>query len=531
MFVDTPADILYNTHMNDGQVDTVEEKPDVGTADETAELTVDAGKNKGVSKRNRFRSLKRRTSLTFIAFAAAILVILWGIFLIFIFGVYGRMLQSDLKAVGDDAVARVSNTIDDIGTLQSSLSEYAQRSSVAITVFTVDSDGVPEKPLINIDTFGNSIDNDNPESFDAIMADIDIDDVFVKGGGIGSVRTDMGDYLCYGATKRVRIQAEPVELYILVAEPDNLLNSQTMLLVYALVVITAVVMGVAIISSVFMSNYQIRLLRGFSKNAKRLAEGDYDAEFSGGGYEEYDNLANALNAAKDSMKKSEALQRDMTANVSHDIRTPLTMIRAYAEMMRDMPLDAEKRAKTAEVIIAEADRLDVLTGDILNLSKLQSGVAEFKFEQTDVAELARNTLDEFDIFRTRDGVLFETEIAAYAPIVCDRSRICQVLYNLIINAINYSGADKTVIVRVLNLDNAVRIEVADHGKGIASEELDIVWDRYYRAAHTKRSAVGSGLGLSICKSILEAHDAEYGVISELGKGTMFWFELNDKPNV
>ena len=484
-----------------------------------------AGKDK---KRNRFRSLKMRTILTFILFAAAILVILWGIFLIFIFGVYGRMLESDLEAVGNGAAARISSSVDDVSWLQSSLSDYAQQESVSITVFTMGEDGAPEKPILNIDTFGNSIDTDKPESFDAIMADIDLDDVFVKNGGIGSVRTEMGDYLCYGATKDVKFLGEDVELYILVAEPDDLLNSQTMILIYALVVITAVVLIGASISSIFMSNYQIRLLRGFSRNAKRLAEGDYDTEFSGGGYEEYDNLATALNAAKDSMKKSEALQRDMTANVSHDIRTPLTMIRAYAEMLRDMPLDAEKRTKTAEVIIAEADRLDVLTGDILNLSKLQSGVAEFKFEQTDVAELARNTLDEFDIFRTRDDVSFVTEIVNYAPTVCDRSRICQVFYNLIVNAINYSGDDKTVIVRVINTDNAVRVEVADHGKGIAEDELGNVWDRYYRAAHTKRSAVGSGLGLSICKSILEAHDAEYGVTSELGKGTTFWFELKDR---
>lgn len=516
--------LLYNIGMNDEQ-DITE---NVEAADGGAKVNAQASAFGGGKKRNRFRSLKMRTILTFILFASAILVILWGIFLMFLFGVYGRMLQSDLEEVGDGAAAKIPSVVESVDPLQSALSDYAQRESVSVTVFTMGDYDIPRKPILNIDTFGNSIDTEKPESFDAIMADIDIDDVFVKGGGVGTVRTDMGDYMCYGATKDVTFLGKETTLYILVAEPDDLLNSQTMILIYALIVITAVVLTGAIISSIFMSDYQIRLLRGFSRNAKRLAEGDYDAQFSGGGYEEYDNLATALNAAKDSMKKSEALQRDMTANVSHDIRTPLTMIRAYAEMLRDMPLDAEKRTKTADVIIAEADRLDVLTGDILNLSKLQAGVAEFKFETVDVAELARNTIDEFDIFRTRDGVIFETEIENYAPVRCDSSRICQVLYNLIVNAINYSD-DKTVIVRVINKDSAVRVEVADHGKGIAPEELDNVWDRYYRAAHTKRSTVGSGLGLSICKSILEAHAAEYGASSELGKGTTFWFELADQP--
>ncbi|MCH5162174.1 MAG: HAMP domain-containing histidine kinase [Clostridiales bacterium] len=479
-------------------------------------------------RRNWFGSLKIKTSFTFIAFAAAILVILWAIFLIFIFGVYGRMLENDLAAVGDAVAARVPSAIEDVDSLQATLSDHAQRDSVSITVFTVGEDGIPNAPIINIDTFGNSIDTEKPESFDAIIADIDFDDVFVKRGGVGRVSTEMGDYMCYGAKRNVSLNGEHTELYILVAEPDDLFNSQTMILIYALVVITAVVLVGAIISSIFMSDYQIRLLRGFSRNAKRLAEGDFDAEFSGGGYEEYDNLASALNAAKDSIKKTEALQRDMIANVSHDIRTPLTMIRAYAEMLRDMPLDPEKRERTAEIIIAESDRLDALTADILNLSKLQAGVVEFKYEPLYIGELAYATLVEFEIFRTRDGVKFETDIDDNALAVCDSSRIFQVFYNLIINAINYSGDDKTVIVRVKNKENAVRVEVADHGKGIEPDELDNVWDRYYRSAHTKRSAVGSGLGLSICKSILEAHKAEYGVTSELGKGTTFWFELATK---
>ncbi len=487
-------------------------------------------KRPSAKKRNRFGSLKVRTSFTFIAFAACILVILWGIFLIFIFGVYGGMLEDDLKQIGDAASARISSTVD-VDALQSSLSDFARNEAVSVTVFTVTNGEEPtyNTPIINIDTFGNNVSSEKPESFEAIMSDLD-SDVFTKRGGIDSVRTDGGAYLCYGAKKTVTLNGEQTELYLLVAESDDLFGTQTMILIYALVVCTAIVLIGAVISSVFMSGYQIRLLRGFSEKAKRLAEGDYDAEFSGGGYEEYDNLANALNSARDNIKKAEALQHDVIANVSHDIRTPLTMIRAYAEMLRDMPVDDKKREKTAGVIIAEADRLDTLTGDILNLSKLQSGVAEFSFERTDVSEIARATLEEFDIFRTRDGVRFKTEIESDAVAVCDRNRIFQVFYNLIINAVNYSGEEKIVTVRVKTRDGAVRVEVSDRGKGIDADEIDDVWDRYYRAARTKRNTVGSGLGLSICKKILEAHDAEYGAISQSGVGTTFWFELAEKTS-
>ncbi len=506
----------------------VETDAENGTAD-AAERKRGKKSRGGEKKKSRFGSLKMRTSITFIAFAVCILVILWGIFLIFIFGVYGGMLEDDLKAVGDVAASRISGA-DGIEAMQSGLSDHARNEAVSITVFTVsgeDDEMHYDTPIINIDTFGNSISPENPESFEAIMTDIDLD-AFTKRGGIESVRTDGGAYLCYVAKKSVTLNGEKTELYVLVTETDDTLGTQTQILIYALVVCTSIVLIGAVVGSVFISGYQTRLIRGFSDRAKRLADGDFEGEFSGGGYKEYDNLASALNAAKDNIKKGEELQRDVIANVSHDIRTPLTMIRAYAEMLRDMPVDAQKREKTAGVIIAEADRLDTLTGDMLNLSKLQAGVAEFSFERIDVAEIARATLEEFDIFRTRDGVVFETEIEDSAMAVCDRNRMFQVFYNLIINAINYSGESKTVTVRVKPKGDAVRVEVADRGKGIDAAELDDVWDRYYRAAHTKRNTVGSGLGLSICKQILEAHSAEYGVDSEVGKGTTFWFELADK---
>ncbi|MGN0353172.1 MAG: sensor histidine kinase, partial [Roseburia sp.] len=106
-------------------------------------------------------------------------------------------------------------------------------------------------------------------------------------------------------------------------------------------------------------------------------------------------------------------------------------------------------------------------------------------------------------------------------------KIFQVIYNLVNNAINYAGEDKMVIVRQIVVGKRVRIEVIDHGEGIAEESLPYVWDRYYKVDKThKRAVMGTGLGLSIVKNILELHDAAYGVKSEIGKGSTFWFELD-----
>lgn len=127
--------------------------------------------------------------------------------------------------------------------------------------------------------------------------------------------------------------------------------------------------------------------------------------------------------------------------------------------------------------------------------------------------------------RERDGIKLLNDIDGGLSVEGDRQKLEQVLYNLLINAINYCGDDKTVILRVKDVNGKVRVEVTDHGRGIEESELEAVWDRYYRSSHTKRNVVGSGLGLSICKSVLQAHEAEFGIISEIGKGSTFWFEL------
>ncbi len=468
-----------------------------------------------------FSSMRRRTLFNLIAFSVGLLLVLWSVFIIFLWGVYSPMLESDFKEVGKDAAAIFTRNAEESKVEHASvMSALARREAVSIAVFT--KDGADYSVIYTIDTYGN-ITDEMTESFEAIMIELDSESVFGTVDAVDFTYTDIGTFMCYGCLSHSSAFPEPV--YMLVTKLYEVLNTQTMILIYSLIGCTAVVLAGGIIVAVFMSKRQTKLLMDFSENAKQLADGDYSVEFAGGGYEEYENLAHALNTAKDEMAKTEDMRRDMLANVSHDIRTPLTMIRAYAEMLRDMPVDPEKRKKTAEVIISESDRLDVLAGDVMALSKLQAGVAEFKMELNDVSDIARYVLERFDLFRERDGITFETDFDASATAVCDSARIEQVMYNLIVNAINYCGEDKKVIVRVKNKETCVRVEVSDHGKGIEKSELDSVWDRYYRAARSKRSTVGSGLGLSICKSILTAHGAKFGVESELGNGATFWFEL------
>ncbi len=283
----------------------------------------------------------------------------------------------------------------------------------------------------------------------------------------------------------------------------------------------------SLVLSWFISERIARPVKDFSFTARKLAKGDYSVKFEGNGLSEIEDLADTLNYATEEMGKTEQLRRDLLANVSHDLRTPLTMVKAYAEMIRDISGgDEKKRLSHSQTIIDEADRLTNLVNDIQNLSKLQAGTETVEMRDVDLGSLTNTVLERFDIYSSKENYVFRKEIDADCPIIIgDEAKIEQVLYNLIGNAINYTGEDKTVTVYVKSRDNKVFFGVRDTGKGIAPEEIDSVWERYYRASQSKRKSVGTGLGLSIVKNILQLHGAEYGIRSTVGEGSLFWFSM------
>ena len=200
------------------------------------------------------------------------------------------------------------------------------------------------------------------------------------------------------------------------------------------------------------------------------------------------------------------------------------MIIAYAEVMRDLP--GENTPENVQVVIDEAGRLTNLVNDMLDISKLQAGVMEKNDTEYNLTESIESVLERYNKLKEQDGYCIHFEYDRKVLVKADEYKIYQVIYNLINNAVNYTGKDKTVWVRQKIYDDKVRIEVTDSGEGIAKEALPYVWDRYYKVDKThKRAVMGTGLGLSIVKNILELHHAGYGVESEPGCGSTFWFEL------
>ncbi|MGI6195474.1 MAG: sensor histidine kinase [Eubacteriales bacterium] len=304
------------------------------------------------------------------------------------------------------------------------------------------------------------------------------------------------------------------------------LDSTIAILKGQLEVTSVLALAISLIVSFVISRNISRPIVKLNDAALELARGKFDTEFSGKGYREIEELSDTLNYTAKELGKASAFQHELLANVSHDLRTPLTMIGGYAEVMRDIP--GENTPENVQVIIDETKRLTAFVNSILDLTKLQSGFETLKCDTVCLTEMLESIRTRYFKLTKNDGYTVEIQADDDAYVVCDEAKISQAFYNLMDNAVNHTGADKTVVIRQILTDKKVRIEIADSGEGIAPEELPHIWDRYYRAKQTahKRAVVGSGIGLSIVKSVFELHKLLYGVESEVGKGTTFWVEFD-----
>ncbi|MBE5744432.1 MAG: HAMP domain-containing histidine kinase [Clostridiales bacterium] len=328
-------------------------------------------------------------------------------------------------------------------------------------------------------------------------------------------------------TARRFVNNNTVEFLLLVSSMASVQDAVDVLR-NQLIFVVVIVLIVSLFISFLLADRISRPIDDMSAVAERWAKGDETVLFNGGSYTEMHELANALNKAKTEINKSGKLQRDLMANVSHDLKTPLTMIKAYAEMIRDISGEnKEKRDKHTQVIIDESDRLALLVNDILSLSKLQSQSDAPEHKIVNLSDLVETIILRFDGVVLEKGYVIERHIDKGVYVFVDEKKIEEVVYNLIGNAVNYTGDDKTVKVFLSKKDNVATLEIIDSGVGISDDKIDTIWERYLRYSETHHRAVkGTGLGLSIVKAILEAHNLEYGVVSKEGLGSNFYVVFN-----
>ena len=280
--------------------------------------------------------------------------------------------------------------------------------------------------------------------------------------------------------------------------------------------------------SILVSDMLNKPILKITSKAKEMAKGNYEPDEEVYNIKELDELTTTLNYAKSEIKNTDELRKDLMANVSHDLKTPLTMIKAYAEMARDINYnDKDKRDENLSIIIQEADRLNILVNDILNLSKLENNKEELTLEDYDLVEEVKSILNRYQIIKETENYKLILNAPEIAVVHADKNKINQVLYNLINNAINYTGEDLTVKINITENRNNYLVEVIDSGKGIDRKDIKQIWTKYYKdEKNHKRNVVGTGLGLSIVQNILVKHNFKYGVESTKNKGTKFYFYIS-----
>lgn len=291
--------------------------------------------------------------------------------------------------------------------------------------------------------------------------------------------------------------------------------------------ITIISLAMAFAISIYLSRRISLPIRRITDQAKWLGKGTYGVPFVGGEYSEITNLADTLTHASIELAKSDRLQKDLIANVSHDIRTPLTMVKSYAELIRDISGDdPAKREEHLNVIIDEADRLNYLVSDMLTLSKIQAGVETLNLSEINASELVDSVVGPYIEILKEEGYNLVTQCDEDLWIRGDLAKMKQVIGNLLSNAIKYCGEDKTVYINAYEKKTMLRFEVIDNGMGIGPEDISQIWERYQKGSTNHvRETSGTGLGLSIVKEILNLHNAKFGVESRLNKGAKFWFEM------
>ena len=304
------------------------------------------------------------------------------------------------------------------------------------------------------------------------------------------------------------------------------LDSTVIIIRAQILVIALILLVIGLFITFFLSKLIATPIARITKSAERLGKGEYNITFNGTGYEETEQLARTLTYASAEISKVDKLRKDLIANISHDLRTPLTMVKAYAEMIRDLSGDnPEKRNEHIGIIIEESDRLAALVNDILDVSRLENGTAELHRTDFGIATELSSVMERYELLKQK-GYDITCEYDEDVTVNADVIKLEQVIFNLINNAVNYTGDDKRITVRQINSADRVRIEVTDTGRGIPADELPLIFDRYYRAEKDKREVVGTGLGLSIVKSVLKQHNFPFGVNSTLGVGSTFWLEMD-----
>jgi len=289
---------------------------------------------------------------------------------------------------------------------------------------------------------------------------------------------------------------------------------------------------VALVASVLfawlVSRWVAAPLQRVSRAAKAVAAGNYDQRPSPGGPNEVESLAISFNEMVQRVQSSQVAQRDFVANVSHELKTPLTSIQGFAQAILDgTAAEADAQQHAARVIFDESNRLHRMIDDLLDLARLDTGQVDFVRKPVELTVLLDRVVEKLSLPASEKGVRIENHIPALPTLIGDGDRLVQVFTNLVDNAIKHSPEGSAVSLRGEVKNNSVFVHVDDQGPGIPNAELGRIFERFYQLdkARPGGKGRGAGLGLAISREIVQAHRGRITARSEVGQGSRFTVEL------
>lgn len=465
-------------------------------------------------KFNKSFSLKNTLWIYLTAFSILILFFLWFFQIIFLDEYYESYKTKEIKA----AALKIKFKYDKNKDLTETFEEILYERGICIDVLNNDT-------LLTYNNNMNKscIPNKSVEKYKDAIDKNDKKDILLK----SDIKQYNRKILIYGFMTNDNT-------YFFLTTSIEPIDSTVTILQNQFLIVSLVILALSFLVGLFISRKLSKPIVNLNKSAKEFAIGNYNTTFeSNSNISEIQELTNTLNYAKDELSKTDQLRRELLANVSHDLKTPLTMIKAYAEMVRDISYkDKIKREENLQIIIDEVDRLNLLVGDILDLSVMQANIYDRNIEEFDLVSLIKTVITRYKIFSLTEEYQFIFDCKLDKIMIkADKKKMEQVIYNLINNAINYTGNDKKVTIKIIDNINYYKVEIIDTGKGIKEEDLPFIWDKYYKSDKKhKRNMIGTGLGLSIVKNVLELHHYKYGVETKKNKGSTFYFEIEKETN-
>jgi len=480
------------------------------------------------------KSFKLKLWLYFVLFTAIIFSVLWLLQTVFFQSFYNAMLINNTKEAAEKIISRsgeegINDYIDQLthdNNILVFITDEEGKLLYSSDAFNEPhnkmrrSDGKPDKVMIPENTGTGEMRLDFlrmlPERYDSFLDKL-------KQSENGTAEYSTESLYVYGTYIEYYHQTSRAVLYV--STSIDTVGPSVTIISIQLVWVTVLSVLIGFVLSWFIARRFARPVDNLTEKAGLLGEEAYRADFKKGFCSELDELSAVLDSTNEKLIQAKDFQLELMANVSHDLRTPLTMIRGYAEMVQDISWNDEQQCKSdLAVIIRETDRLTALVNEILEYSELKTEEKCQESDPVDISGMLERICETFEILYKPEGLTVEKSILSGITVMGSTARLERAVYNLLDNAVRHTGDSKKVKVSLTEEGQQAVIAVTDYGSGISAEEQEHIWDRYYTSR--QRGGKGtSGLGLAIVKEIVELHGGQCRVHSQQGEGSSFMIIL------